>query len=68
MGMAGVERAMIAQTRGEVIALADSTKIGVVADVVVCGLEQVDSVVLDDGIDQSVRDEMERLGLRCIVV
>ena len=68
MGMAGVERAMIAQTRGEVIALADASKIGVVADVVVCGLDQVDTVLVDDGVDESVREEIVRLGLRCIVV
>ena len=68
MGMAGVERAMIAQTRGEVIALADASKIGVVADVVICGLDQVDTVMVDDGADKSVRDEIARLGLRCIVV
>lgn len=68
MGMAGVERAMLAQTRGEVIALADSTKIGVVADVVICGLGEIDSVMVDDGADQRVRDEIVRLGLQCIVV
>jgi DeoR/GlpR family transcriptional regulator of sugar metabolism len=68
MGMAGVERAMIAQTRGEVVALADASKIGVVADVVICGLDQVDTVLVDDGADESVREELERLGLRCILV
>jgi len=68
MGMAGVERAMLAQTRGEVIAMADSTKIGVVADVVICGLGELDAVMFDDGVDQSVRDEIVRLGLQCIVV
>jgi DeoR/GlpR family transcriptional regulator of sugar metabolism len=68
MGMAGVERAMLAQTRGEVVALADASKIGVVADVVVCGLDQLDTVMVDDGVDESVRGEIVRLGLRCIVV
>jgi DeoR/GlpR family transcriptional regulator of sugar metabolism len=68
MGMAGVERAMIAQTRGEVIALADASKIGVVADVVICGLDQVDTVLTDDGVEQAVRDEVVRLGLRCLAV
>lgn len=68
MGMAGVERAMIAQTRGEVFALADSSKIGVVADVVICGLEQIDTVLCDDGVERGVRDEIVRLGLRCVVV
>jgi len=66
--MAGVERAMLSQTRGEVIAMADSTKIGVVADVVICGLGELDAVMFDDGVDQSVRDEIVRLGLQCIVV
>lgn len=68
MGMAGVERAMIEQTRGEVVVLADSSKIGVVADVVICGLDQVDAILVDDGIEPGVRDEIARLGLRCIVV
>jgi DeoR/GlpR family transcriptional regulator of sugar metabolism len=68
MGMAGVERAMIAQTRGEVIALADNSKIGVVADVVVCGLDQVDAVMVDDGVERNIRDEIVRMGLRCVVV
>jgi len=68
VGMAGVERAMITQTRGDVIALADVSKIGVVADVVICGLDQVDAVMVDDGVDASVRRDITKLGLRCIVV
>jgi DeoR/GlpR family transcriptional regulator of sugar metabolism len=68
MGMAGVERAMLQQTRGEVVALADSSKIGVVADVVLCGLDQVDTALVDDGMEESVRDELVRRGLRCLVV
>jgi DeoR/GlpR family transcriptional regulator of sugar metabolism len=68
MGMAGMERAMIEQTRGEVVALADASKIGVVADVVICGLDQVDTVLVDDGVEESIRDEITRQGLRCVVV
>ena len=68
MSMASVERAMIAATRGEVIALADNSKIGVVADVVICSLDEVDTVMIDDGVDQSVRDELVKSGLRCVVV
>ena len=49
LGIAGVERAMIGHTRGEVVVLADLSKIGVVADVVICGLDQVDVVLVDDG-------------------
>lgn len=68
MGMASVERAMMAQTRGEIIALADNSKIGVVADVVICGLDEIDTVMVDDGVDQGLRDEIVRQGLRCVVV
>ena len=69
MGMAGVERAMIAQTRGEVIALADASKIGVVADVVICGLDQVDTVLVDDGADDArARGDWRDWDLRCVVV
>jgi DeoR/GlpR family transcriptional regulator of sugar metabolism len=68
VGMAGVERAMIAQTRGDVVALADASKVGVVADVVICGLDRVDVVMIDDGVDETVRDKIKSLGLRCIVV
>ncbi len=38
--------------------LADSSKIGVVADVVICGFDQVDVVIVDDGVDDAVRDEL----------
>jgi len=68
LGIASVERAMIAQTRGDVVVLADSSKIGVVADVVICGFDQVDVVMVDDKVDAAVREEMTRLGVRCVVV
>jgi DeoR family fructose operon transcriptional repressor len=68
IALAGVERAMIRQTRGEVIVLADSSKFGVVGDVVICSLAQVDAVVIDDGVDDEVPEEIRRLGPRCIVV
>ena len=68
VGLAGVERAMIRQTRGEVIVLADGSKIGVVGDFVVCTLDDVQAVVVDDGVDEDVRDEMLRRGLRVVAV
>jgi DeoR family fructose operon transcriptional repressor len=67
LGIASNERAMIAQTRGEVVVLADRSKIGVVADVVICGLDQVDVVLVDDGVDEDVRDELTSMGVRCLV-
>ena len=68
VGLAGVERAMIRQTRGEVIVLADRSKIGVVGDFVICTLDDVQTVVVDDGVDDDVRDEMLRRGLRVVAV
>jgi DeoR family transcriptional regulator of aga operon/DeoR family fructose operon transcriptional repressor len=66
--MASVERAMIARTRGEVIALADRSKIGVVADVAICGFDKVDAVLVDSGVDEAVRDMVGNLGVRCLTV
>jgi len=68
VGIAAIERAMIAQTRGDVVVLADRSKIGVVADVVICGFDEVDAVMLDDGVDDAVREELTSRGVRCIVV
>lgn len=68
VGLAGVERAMIRQTRGEVIVLADRSKIGIVGDFVICTLDEIHTVVVDDGIDSDVRDEMLRRGLRVVAV
>ena len=68
IGAAAVERAMLAQTRGELIVLADSSKIGVVADVAICALERADVVIVDDGITKSVLEELRRLRLRVVVV
>jgi DeoR/GlpR family transcriptional regulator of sugar metabolism len=65
IGIAGVERAMIRQTRGEVVVLADRSKLGAVGDFVICGLSDVQTVVVDD-IDDDVRDEMLRRGLRVV--
>jgi DeoR/GlpR family transcriptional regulator of sugar metabolism len=59
---------MIRQTRGEIVVLADSSKVGAVGDVVICALDMVNIVIVDDGVDQDIRDEMELLGLQLIVV
>ena len=66
--IAAVERAMLRQTRGDVLILADSSKIGVVADVAICPLDRADVVIVDDGVDDGVLEELRRLGLRVVVV
>ena len=68
IGIAAVERAMLRQTRGDVLILADSSKIGVVADVAICPLDRADVVIVDDGVDDGVLEELRRLGLRVVVV
>jgi DeoR/GlpR family transcriptional regulator of sugar metabolism len=68
LDLASVERQMVAQTRGEVIGLADSSKIGTVADVVICKFDQVGAVIVDHGVDDEFRSELRRLGLRCVAV
>jgi hypothetical protein len=35
---------------------------------VICALDMVNIVIVDDGVDQDIRDEMELLGLQLIVV
>ena len=45
-----------------------SSKIGTVADAVICGLDQVDAVIVDAGVDDGVREDIRRLGLRCVAV
>jgi DeoR/GlpR family transcriptional regulator of sugar metabolism len=40
----------------------------VIGDVAICTLDKVDSIITDDAVDQDVRDELERLGIRQTVV
>ena len=68
LAVADLELAMIRRTRGEVIVLADSTKIGLVGAVVICPLDQIDVVVVDDAVDPEVCRQIERAGPQCEVV
>ena len=66
--VAGVEMAMVSRTRGEVVVLADHSKIGLVGDLVVCLLDQLDLVIVDDGVEAGVREQIRRAGPRCEAV
>ena len=68
MAAATIELAMIRRTRGEVVVLADSSKIGLVGPLVICPLDQIDVVLVDDGIDPSVVKQIRRAGPQCEVV
>jgi DeoR family transcriptional regulator of aga operon len=67
IGVAAVERAMLAHTRGELVVLADASKIGAVSHVAVCPLERIDLLIVDDGIAVSLLDEFQELGMRVMV-
>jgi DeoR/GlpR family transcriptional regulator of sugar metabolism len=68
MAVATIELAMIRRTRGEVVVLADSSKIGLVGPLVICPLDQIDVVLVDDGIDLAVVKQIQRAGPQCEVV
>jgi DeoR family fructose operon transcriptional repressor len=68
IGLAAVERAMVRQTRGEIMVLADASKIGIIGDVSVCPLGRIDTIVFDEAVDREMRDEMRRTGITQIVV
>jgi len=64
---AEIARLMIEQTRGRVIVVADSSKIGTVADFVIAPLAQVDALVVDAGIGTEYRDQLVDAGVDVIV-
>jgi DeoR/GlpR family transcriptional regulator of sugar metabolism len=68
IAVAGVELAMIRRTRGEVVVLAHNNRIGLVCQVVICPLDQIDVVLVDTGLDREVLRDIRRAGPRCEVV
>ncbi len=58
---------MIEQTRGQIVVVADHTKLGTVADFAIARLDRVDALVTDEGIDPAYREELIDLGLEVIV-
>lgn len=67
MAVAGIELAMIRRTRGEVVVLADGNKIGLVHQIVVCPLDQIDVVLVDESVSRDVQVRIQRAGPRCEV-
>jgi DeoR family fructose operon transcriptional repressor len=64
---AEIARLMIERTRGEVIVVADHSKLGAVADFVICGLEEVHHLVTDPGIGGDYRAELTEAGMDVVV-
>jgi DeoR/GlpR family transcriptional regulator of sugar metabolism len=65
---AEIELAMIQRTRGQVVVLAASSRVGMVGEVVVCPLERIDVLLTDEGLDADVCARIRRAGPRCQVV
>jgi DeoR family fructose operon transcriptional repressor len=63
---AEVARLMIERTRGEVTVVADSTKIGTIADVVIAPLERVDRVVVDAAADPELTEPIAAAGVEVV--
>jgi|YNPNPStandDraft_1061719.scaffolds.fasta_scaffold11605_2 DeoR/GlpR family transcriptional regulator of sugar metabolism len=64
---AEVARAMIAQTRGSIIVVADHTKIGVVAEFVTCPLQRIETLVTDARLNREWRQALKERGIRIIL-
>jgi len=64
---ADVARTMIERTHGQVVIVADSSKIGTVADCVTAPTEQVDILVVDADFDEGYRHDLEELGIEIVI-
>jgi DeoR family fructose operon transcriptional repressor len=64
---AEIARLMIERTRGEVIVVADHSKLGTVADFVICHLEEVHRLVTDSEIGEDYRAELTEAGVDVFV-
>jgi DeoR family transcriptional regulator, fructose operon transcriptional repressor len=64
---AEVGRLMIDRTRGEVIVVADHSKMGTVADLVISALGRVDRLVTDAGIDDEYRAGLAEAGVDVMI-
>ena len=64
---AEIARAMIEQTRGTIIVVADHSKIGVVAEFVSCPLKKVGAIVTDATLDEDWRESLAAEGIGIVV-
>jgi DeoR family fructose operon transcriptional repressor len=64
---AEVARVMIEQTHGQVVVVADSSKVGTVADFSIAPIEAATILVTDSGLDDGYRAELIELGVQIVV-
>jgi DeoR/GlpR family transcriptional regulator of sugar metabolism len=62
-----MSRTMIRHTQGQIIVLAEHTKFGCVAEMVIAPIEQADVVVVDRNISAVYLEQLESVGLRVVV-
>jgi DeoR family transcriptional regulator, fructose operon transcriptional repressor len=64
---AEIARVMIEQTHGQVVVVADSSKVGVVADFAIAPIEAATILVTDLGLDDGYRARLTELGVHVVV-
>ena len=64
---AGLNRLMIEQTHGEVIIVADSSKIGRISNFLTAPINAIDTIVTDDGIDPDYLEELRNQDIRVLI-
>jgi DeoR/GlpR family transcriptional regulator of sugar metabolism len=64
---AEIARVMIEQTHGDVVVVADHTKVGTVADFAIAPIASVRVLVTGEGIDEDYRQELEGTGVEVLL-
>lgn len=64
---AEIARVMIEQTQGPVIVVADSTKVGMIADFWIAPIEVATTLVTDAGLDEVYLDELTSVGVEVVI-
>lgn len=67
LDIAFIERSMIEYTRGKVVAMADHSKFGLVAEVVVAPIHKIDIIVTDRKVPSGFRKDLRQAGVEVIV-
>lgn len=65
--IAAIERAMIRQTQGQVILVADHNKYNSIAEQVIAPLKKIDVVIVDQGITSEIHENLKYLGIKVLV-
>jgi DeoR family fructose operon transcriptional repressor len=67
LDIAVIERSMIRHTRGRIIAMADHQKFGLVAEMSIAPLKDIDVLVTDREIPSEFKKDLESMGVRVVI-